>query len=308
MAKQFFKKYSYDIALDEEVGTNLISWTTGLMVFFVTLTLATNLGLSSLSKNWITDLSGTLTVEIKPPIKSNQSAAVHTQSKKKFKNKINKIMSMLHSRKDIAEARLLSDKEIRDLIEPWIGENTALDAIPLPTLIDIKISENTNTTQLKLDLTKIEPSVSIDNHTDTIDDIQKIIQTSSSFIFILSIIIASLAVISISGIVRSKLLIHKVEIETLHLIGASNEYIAKQFRHHTLHNTLKGALIGVGFTFITLTAIGLVTKTLNTDIFHYISLMPLHWFLLATAPVVIGTTIAHLTAQATALRELSKLT
>ena len=70
MSRKVFKKYAYDISLDEGAGAHLVSWVTGLMVFFVTLALTVNFGLSSITKSWVTGLSGTLTVEIKPPTAS----------------------------------------------------------------------------------------------------------------------------------------------------------------------------------------------------------------------------------------------
>ncbi len=307
MSNKIFKKYSYDIAFNEEVGNHLVSWVTGLMVFFVTLTLAVNIALSSVTATWVDELSGSVTVELKPPIKSSKSAAVFINSQKKFKQKVENIMTMLRNREDIEEAHLLTDSDIRDLIMPWIGSNISLDTIPLPTLIDVKTTDNTNLTQLTLELTKIDPTASIDTHKATITDIDKMINTTSIFVMLLSLIISALAVISISGIVRSKLLIHKTEVETLHLMGATNEHIASQFRHHTLNRTLTGSIAGTIFTIITLISVAAITNTLNADVFAYIKIMPFEWILIIISPVVVGVAIAHLTAQATALREISKL-
>lgn len=307
MAKLFFAKYDYDIAFDEEVGTNLISWNTGLMVFFVTLTLAVNLMLSSISKTWIEELSGALTIEIKPPIVAVDTEKTNETSQQEFSAKIKDIMSMLRRNVNVKEARLLADSEVRDLIKPWIGDNIALEAMPLPTLIDVRINDDANITQLKLDLTKIEPSATVDRHSDTIQDIEKIINTTGAFVSLLTTLIVFLAIVSISGIIRSKLMIHKDEVETLHLIGASNEYIARQFRHHTLHKTLKGAIIGMALTVVTLIIIGSTTQTLNSHVVSYMQVMPWHWLLLVASPVIMGAAIAHITAQAAALKELSRL-
>jgi len=307
MKKKLFKKYDYDISLDEGVGNHLISWITGLMVFFVTLTLATNIGLSSVTKSWVSGLSGTLTIEVRPPISSSESDTVIARDKQKFKNTIKQIMTMLRNRSDISEARLLADNEIRKLIEPWMGSNIALETIPLPSLIDVKLNDKSNISELELELKKIEPSASVDNHTETKEDIKTLVKTANSFVSLLTSVIIALAIISIAGIVRSKLMIHKSEVETLHLIGASDEYIAKQFRHHTLRNTIKGSVAGLLTTLVILLIIGTVTKTLNTDLFSYIKIMPFEWLSLFIAPILIGSMIAHLTAQATVLKELSKL-
>src|ERR1700744_5506217 len=97
MSGKHLKKYTYDISLDEGVGARLVSWVTGLMVFFVTLTLALNFGLSSIVKTWVSGLSGTLTVEIKPPLPPADGGRVSPQSQQKFENSIHNVLAMLKS-------------------------------------------------------------------------------------------------------------------------------------------------------------------------------------------------------------------
>ena len=68
-------KYQYDIGLDQGAGAHLVAWSTGLMVFFATLALAVNMGLNTVTQSWVSGLSGSLTVEIKPPVTDEQKAA-----------------------------------------------------------------------------------------------------------------------------------------------------------------------------------------------------------------------------------------
>lgn len=307
MSRKIFKKYDYDISLDEGVGARLVIWVTGLMVFFVTLTLALNFALSSVAQTWVTGLSGALTVEVKPPLAADGSDKVSAQSKKRFNDSVSQIMMMLKGNENVRDARLLTEDEIKSLVEPWMGHDAALDDLPLPALIDIKLAPDADVSRLETALKVLEPSASIDSHTDTLDNVKSLVGTASLFMLMLTGIIAALAVATISGIVRSKLMIHKNEVETLHLIGASDEYIARQFRRHTLRGTLRGALLGVGATILTLLLIGLVTHSAVDTIFPHLMLMPLQWLSLLIVPVLAGSLIAHLTAQATVLKELAKL-
>jgi cell division transport system permease protein len=301
MVQKALKKYTYDISLDEGIGAHLVGWVTGLMVFFVTLALAFNFGLSSVTKNWVTGLSGTLTVEIKP------QADAGDRDGKKLKNSARKVLAYLKKNDSVAEARLLTDDEIKSLIQPWIGNDAQLDNLPLPSLIDVKLAPEADILQLQKGMKMIEPSATIDSHTDTLDDVRTLINTASLFVLLLTGVIIVLAIVAISGIVRSKLAIHLPEVETLHLIGASDEYIARQFRQHTLRGTLKGALTGVACTVATLLAVGAATHTVDISVFPHLSLLPWQWAALLFAPIAVGSIIAHLTAQATVLRELARL-
>lgn len=307
MAKKLFKKHHYDISLEDGIGAHLVSWVTGLMVFFVTLALAVNFGLASMTKNWVTGLSGTLTVEIKPPLEGGSGGQASAAAVKKFNDSVQQILTFLGSNPSVVESRRLTDVEIKKLIEPWLGQGMSLDTMVLPALIDIKLAPNADVPQLQENLKTLEPSATIDSHTDTLDDVKTLVNTISLFVMLLTGVISLLAVVAISGIVRSKLSIHQAEVETLHLIGASDEYIARQFRHHTLKGTLKGAVIGFVCTFITFFVIGMATHTIDTGIFPQLQLLPLQWGILIIAPIAGGSMIAHLTAQATALKELARL-
>ncbi len=300
------KKYSYDISLDEGAGAHLISWITGLMVFFATLTLAVNFALSSVTKSWVTGLFGTLTVEIKPPL-STEGEGATAQSQQRFDDSIRQVLIMLKNNPSVREARLLTEPEIRKLIEPWVGHDVTVDAIPLPALIDVKLTPDADVSRLQGALKAIEPSASVDSHTDTLNDVKMLVNTVTLFMLLLTGVIGALAVITISGIVRSKFTIHRSEVETLHLIGASDEYIARQFRQHTLRGTLKGATAGLAATVVLLLATGLAPHTVEGNIVPHLQLLPMHWALLLLLPILASSLIAHLTAQATVLKELSRL-
>lgn len=313
MSRQHLQKYTYDISLDEGVGAQLVSWVTGLMVFFATLTLAINFGLTSVAKTWITGLSGTLTIEIKPPLSPFDGEKVSAESQKRFDDSVSNVLAMLKRDSSVSTARRLTEPEIKKLIEPWLGqtggssEDAALDAIPLPALIDVKLAPNANVVRIESNVKTIEPDATIDNQSGTLGNVKILVNTATLFMLLLTAVIAGLAIVTISGIVRSKLLIHQSEVETLHLIGASDEYIARQFRQHTLRGTLRGALAGLGCTLLTLSVIGAATHTIDSSLLPHLKLMPVQWAILLLLPLISGSLIAHLTAQATVLKELSRL-
>ncbi len=308
--KHFNKKYTYDISLDEGAGARMVSWVTGLMVFFATLTLALNFSLSTVANAWMTSLSGTLTVEMKSPLLPQNDKTAAAKQQQKFQATVENVLSFLEKSPSVGKARLMTSPEVKGLIEPWLGQsdqNTALDAIPLPTLIDVKLAPGANIAQLTKNIRTIEPSALVDRQSSTLNNVKTLADTATLFMVILTGIIALLAVVTIAGIVRSKMLIHKSEVETLHLIGASDEYIARQFRQHTLRGTLKGATFGVICTLLTLLALGHVTHAAASGVLPQMNLMPAQWAMLVTLPALTGCVIAHLTAQASVLRELAKL-
>lgn len=290
-------KYKYDIGLDHGAGAHLVAWASGLMVFFVTLALAVNLGLNSVTDGWVQGLTGNITVEIKPPADG---------AKTTFDENVKKVLWMGKQHPGIESARALSRDEILTLIRPWLGDG-AQEALPLPAIIDIKLSKDGDPAGLATDIRRLVPSATVDTHADTLGDVKTLVATARLFVLLLTAVIVLLTSASISGLVRAKLAIHAQEVETLHLVGASDEYIARQFRHHTLKGALKGAMLGVALTVLAIFGVSYMTHTVDTAIFPQIRLMPLHWALIIVAPMIVGSLIAHLTAQRTVMRELARL-
>ncbi len=304
MSKKLFNnKYRYDIGLEEGVGAHLVTWVTGLMVFFVTLALAINFSLTTITQGWMVGLSGSLTVEIRPPAGAETPTAEQMAA---FDKKSEQVLWLAGQHPAVSSARALTDGEIRSLIEPWLGEKMA-QGMALPAVIDLRLVDGADTVKLQSDILALVPDASIDTHADTLDDVKTLINTARLFVLLLTSVIIGLAVVAISGIVRSKFSIHRTEVETLHLIGASDEYIARQFRHHTLTGTLKGAFIGLACMIATMLSIGYITGTVDQTIFPQLRLQALEWLLLVSAPVIAGSIVAHFTAQKTVMNELARL-
>jgi cell division transport system permease protein len=299
MSKKIFHgKYRYDIALEQGMGPHLVAWVSGLMVFFVTLALAVNFGLSTMTQGWVDGLSGSLTVEL--------NASPDPALKKKFDADVRKVLDLAKQHPSVAQGRLLSNAEILKLVEPWLGSRVPED-IALPALVDLTLTPGGDVQKLQRDILSVVPEAVVDGHAEILGDVRTLVGTARLFVVLLTGVIVALAVLSIAGVVRAKFSIHGQEVETLHLIGASDEYIARQFRHYTLKGALKGAFTGFAAMLIVLLAVGYITHTVDSAIFPHLRLMPLQWVMLILSPVLAGSFIAHITAQHAVMRELSKL-
>jgi cell division transport system permease protein len=306
MAKKIFQKHHYDIALESGVGANLVSWATGLMVFFMTLALAVNIGLASITDNWVASLSGSVTVELQPPMRAEDKEKIDEDEQKAFDEKTQKIAALGTNHPALTGGRVLDRAEVLKLIEPWLGSAMPAD-LPLPALIDLKLLPDADIEQLKKDILAIAPKATVDTHDDTLKDVSTLVNTARLFVLLLSGVIMLLAIFAISGMVRAKLAIHHQEVETLHLLGANDEYIARQFRHHTLKGTLKGAVLGVLAMLLTLFAIGHMTRTIDSSLLPSLDVLPMQWIVLLFSPILAGALIAHMTAQKTVMNALARL-
>ncbi|PJF20246.1 MAG: permease, partial [Phototrophicales bacterium] len=61
---------------------------------------------------------------------------------------------------------------------------------------------------------------------------------------ILIAVITLTTVMAVAGVVRARLAAHMEDVELLHLMGATDDYIARQFQRHIFMLSLKGCVFG----------------------------------------------------------------
>jgi cell division transport system permease protein len=179
--------------------------------------------------------------------------------------------------------------------------------MPLPTLVDITLAPDADVAKLKKDISAIAPAASVDDHGAALSGIRRLAGAARGFVYLLTGVIVALAAVSVAGIVRAKFAIHAREVEILHLIGAPDEYIAAQFRRHTLHGVLKGACIGLLSMLAALAAMVFAARGAGGALVPHLGLSPAQWAALLLSPLLAGSLIAHLAAQRAVMKELARL-
>ena len=289
-------KYRYDLALYDGPGSRLLMWVTGMMVFLATLAFAFNLSLSSLNEYWSSGISGVLTVEIPASVSESSTG---TQ----------KILSLLRRHPDIASADLMSQEQVRKLVEPWLGSAKIADALPLPQLIDVrlKMGKSVNVRALGEQLNLTLPGVSVTDHMDWLKSAVSLGRALRLAALFLALVMAALAIVTIAGIIHARYEVNRRDVELLHLMGASDDYIARQFQNHALASTLKGAGIGTLAAAVVAFLSGLFVSRLNITIMTQNSLETGDLMTVILLPLIAGCVIAAVTARVTLMRELLRL-
>jgi cell division transport system permease protein len=118
--------------------------------------------------------------------------------------------------------------------------------------------------------------------------------------------IAFAAVATVIFTTRSGMAVHHGTIELLHLIGAQDAYIARQFQFHAMVWGLCGGLAGLGLAALTLAALVALAGGIDLPLFPVLTLTPWQWVGLAVMPVVVAL-ITMMTARITVLRALVEM-
>ncbi|MDZ7713577.1 MAG: FtsX-like permease family protein [Rhodovibrio sp.] len=119
-------------------------------------------------------------------------------------------------------------------------------------------------------------------------------------------LVGAAAVVTVVFVTRTGLSIHRNVIELLHLIGAHDAYVARQFQRHALRLGLTGGLIGLALAGATLWALARWVGQEAGAIVPEMALSQTQWLSLVAVPLA-ATLVAMLTARITVLRTLAKL-
>ncbi|MFT5540366.1 MAG: cell division transport system permease protein [Alphaproteobacteria bacterium] len=258
--------------------------------------LAGMMSLSGAVERWDKGLAGTLTVQIPAPAKGSANRNIAAAIK------------ALKSAPGVTSARALSEQETALLLEPWLGSGDFARDLPLPRLIDVQVRTGAapDIEGLSALVQAAAPGAIIDNHRKSLDRLIALARAGETVALAIVILVALAAISTVVFITRTGLAIHASGIELLHLIGATDSYVARQFQGQALELAFKGGIIGLSLAAAMVFLIGRAAGALGSGLLPDLSLTAGQWGMLVLVPVAVAV-ISMVTARITVLRALKSL-
>lgn len=296
----------YDLPLNKDDSSKFLVLLIALMSFLGVLALAGSFALSKITERWNSGLSHSLTIEV-PATISNSS---DIRSPEEIEKIAKRITFDLDKNPAIENYTLLSEEQIKDLISPWLGDAVNDNTLPLPSLISVTLidkgEKSRHIDKISKNLAIISKDIQIDTHESWLDDVLTLAHTMQLASSAIGLTIAFITIIAVSGAIRAKIAVHRREVQLLHLMGASDRYIAKQFARHALILGAKGTTIGVVCGALLLLILQWFFDRAQNPLFPTFDITAIHIISLVMIPVL-GCLIAAITARFTVLRALSQM-
>lgn len=286
-----------DLPLDRDEQSRFLSWLIAFMVFLAVLAMAGLLVLDSVAGRWDQGVRGTLTVQIAPaddPIKDDV--------------RLRAAAAVLALTPEVERYEAMNEVQLLRLLEPWLGTLVEAGDLPLPQLIDVELKPDSNfdLAALAQRLSAKVPGASIDDHGVWLERLVRLIVTVEGVATAILAFIGFATVGTVVFTTRTGLAIHKEAIEVLHLIGAQDSYIARQFAGRALSLGLRGGLMGLSLAVPTVFGIGYLAGRMENMLIPEFALLPIYWAVLAALPVA-AALLAMLTARFTVMRTLGRM-
>lgn len=286
-----------DLALHADPARRFLPWLLAMIVFLAGLALAGMMSLSAAVDRWDNGLTGTLTVQVPA---GDSTAATDTA--------VAAALKVLRRTPGVRTARALTLKETGALLAPWLGTGTLAADLPLPRLIDVRVRANEapDIEGLSALVRNAAPGAVVDDHRKALQGLIALAHTVEVVALSIVVLVALAAVATVVFITRTGLAMHAASIELLHLIGAADGYVARQFQGQALELALRGGGLGLVLTAVTVFVIGRVAGALGSGMLPDLSLLPVQWAALVAVPLGVAL-IGVVTARLTVMRALRQL-
>lgn len=281
------------LELRRDGAARYLPWTIGLKMFFAGLAVAGMVALERIAETWERGANAVVTVELPADTSEEQRNAA---------------LDIMRRTVGVASADLLSDEAMADLLSPWLGTGEVPQDLPLPILIDVRIDEGETVDwdEAERRLHEAVPTALLETGmvwVERLVDFARLGQLLAAMVLIVVIAVAALTVVFAT---RSGLAIHRETVELLHLLGASDAYLAREFQWQAFWLGIRGGLGGVFCAGCALLLIGFAAGRMEAPLLPNVGLGVFGWLLLMLLPVISGL-LTLVAARQTVLHDLARV-
>jgi cell division transport system permease protein len=235
--------------LPRDAGAVSLDLVIAVMAFLAGIALGGVLVAERAVESWQAGLTGRLTVQILPQGQSVPDSEVSAA------------VALLQDTPGVAYARALSDADNLKLVEPWLGSDAIVAALPFPKLIDVGLrpGADVDVPTLEARLKRASPRAIMDDHGRWIERLRS---AAGTVVFSASAVLALIAIATAATVAfatRAGLAAHREIVQLLHLMGAQDGFIASAFERHYALAAFVASLLGAalaGLLFFTANGLG----------------------------------------------------
>lgn len=234
----------------QSVAGRALTLVVAIMSFLACLTVGAVSVVWEAADDWQNDLVREITIQIRPADGVDML------------REIDKAIALVQEFSGIESVYALSDDETKQLLQPWLGDGLALEALPVPRLIQITVGDPAllDLNQLRDALSQAVAGASLDDHsvwTSRLSAMAGAVVLGGAAIMILML---GSMVLSVVFATQAAMAGNKDVVSVLHFVGAEDSFIAREFQRHFLVLGLKGGILGG-----TIASLAFVTLDVFTD-------------------------------------------
>jgi len=224
------------IVPSDSIGGRALVAVIAIMTFLASLTTGAVMMMHASAADWQSEIAREVTIQVRPVSKGDMEAEVQ------------KAAEIARGFPRIADVRPYTKAESASLLEPWLGTGLALDDLPVPRVIVLKLAPGPapDLAALRKLLSEHVASASLDDHRGFVDKMRAMANSAVAAGILILVLMLAATVLSVTFATRGAMAANRPIVEVLHLIGAKDGFIAGEFQRHFLLLGIKGGAIGGG--------------------------------------------------------------
>ncbi len=207
-----------------------------IMTFLAALTTGAAMVVLNAASDWQSEVGREVTIQVRPIPGRDVEADLR------------KAVDLARATVGTADVRVYTKEESARLVEPWLGSGFALEDLPIPRLIVIKLGTGArpDLAALRQLLAAQVVTASLDDHRRWINRMRTMAGTAAAGGLAVFALVLAATVLSVTFATRGTMAANRPIVEVLHYVGATDAFIADQFQRHFLVLGFKGGAIGGG--------------------------------------------------------------
>jgi cell division transport system permease protein len=287
------------LPLARDPASRFLPWLIAFMVWLAGLALAGALQIQATSDSWVQGVAGRITVQLVP---------LADEPPDGMETRLQKALALLRATPGVARAAPLPKEDAAQLLEPWLGSSALVEELPVPRMIDVALEKGAplDTKALGARLGQQVQGAALEDHGLWLAKLVTLAGAVQAIAFAIVGLIALAAIATIVFTTKTGLAIHHEVVELLHLIGARDGYVARQFQAHAFWLGLKGGLGGFAMVAATVALVAYLAGRVEAGLLPPMALGPAQWGALAGLALAVAV-IAMVTARLTVMRALARM-
>ncbi|MCP4923821.1 MAG: hypothetical protein GY915_07315 [bacterium] len=293
-----------DLPFDHDASSpRFLGWIVAIMVFLASLSLVGSTALQGFVESLSASQSQGFSVELSPSEGGSTSSSVAEIRRQET------VLGFLKRLPGVQRTEVVSQASIDSFSNSWFGTTEANDASLLkPTLIDVMVKDinKVDLKTLEFALKKEVPGTTVLSSRQWHNGLLNVATSALVAAVFMAILIVFATILAAAFSAHTGLIIYRPIIEILRLVGADNNYIAKQFQRHALWLGLKSGFKGIALTAFFVVGGLLMSQSLELPALAQGGRWLWTWGILALMPFVVAS-VMMVAARTTVTWELSKL-
>jgi cell division transport system permease protein len=233
-----------ELGLRTAMADRILPFLVAAMSFLALLALSGAIGAATLAREWQHGAGSALTVQV-PRADTQDAQSARAAA----------VLAALRDTPAIAEANLLTDDQLGDLLAPWLGTGVERLSLPLPAVIEARLHGGRDLPpDLAAKLEAIAPGTLIENHGPWLARLTTLARALQALAALALLVVAAVAVAVVAVATRAGLAARRAAVEIIHGLGATDAYIASRFATRAMRlaawGGALGALAGVPLLFL----------------------------------------------------------